>query len=52
MVGCGVLEVVAIGLAMTELFEAKHKTILPIAALILGFGPLALVLATLLTLRA
>jgi hypothetical protein len=44
MVACGLLETVALTLAATALTETRHKPIIPIVALLLAGGPLALVL--------
>jgi hypothetical protein len=44
MVACGLLETVAFTLAGTALTDTRHKSMVPIAALILAGGPLALVI--------
>ena len=45
MVACGLLETIAITLAGAALTDTRHKTIFPIAAILLACGPLALVIA-------
>ena len=44
MVECGLVETVAFTLAGTALTDTRHKSMVPIAALILAGGPLALVI--------
>lgn len=44
MVACGLLETIAFTLAGTALTETRHKPMVPIVALILAGGTLALVL--------
>jgi hypothetical protein len=45
MVACGLLEASAFTLAGTALTDMRHKTMFPIAALVLAGGTLALVIA-------